>query len=69
MKAFVSKFLMLAALAAVLGIAIAMVRGVMEDRGRYREETLRTVSHSLAGPPGAGRRAVDRAVHRALGRG
>lgn len=50
MKAFVSKFLMLAALAAVLGIAIAMVRGVMEDRGRYREETLRTVSHSLAGP-------------------
>lgn len=50
MKAFVSKFLMIAVLAAVLGIAIAMVRGVMEDRGRYREETLRTVSHSLAGP-------------------
>ncbi|GAA5183606.1 cell envelope integrity protein CreD [Niveibacterium umoris] len=50
MKGFVSKFLVLALLVAVLGIAVAMVRGVIEDRGRYRDDALRTVSNSLAGP-------------------
>ncbi|MCX9156092.1 cell envelope integrity protein CreD [Niveibacterium sp. 24ML] len=50
MKGFISKVFVLALLAAVLGIAVMLVRGVIADRGNYREEALRSVGHSLAGP-------------------
>lgn len=50
MKGFISKVFALALLAAVLGLAVMLVRGVIADRGNYRNEALNSVGHSLAGP-------------------
>jgi len=50
MKAFLVKGFSLLLLITVLGIATSLVHGVLQDRLRYRDQALSSVSRSLAGP-------------------
>ena len=50
MKSLAAKVVLLFGLVLVLVFALTSVRGVLEDRLRYREEALASVERSLAGP-------------------
>jgi inner membrane protein len=50
MKSLAAKVVVLIGLAVVLLLAVTSVRGVLQDRLRYREEALASVGRSLAGP-------------------
>jgi inner membrane protein len=49
MKSLAGKLVVLAGIAAALLVGIASIRGVLEDRLRYRAEALESVGESLAG--------------------